>query len=354
MGRTTPKASIRIDFAQVVTANPANDPLNKDAKTVSTVSDGDGDFKIAVELPLGYVQIPLEVTVADSSQPSIYIVSLEVLENKLNMAAKLEEDSVTVQSWREKLQQYIENQFGLGLSMNEKLKGLWLTGAVGFNYQTYSQSTSGTTKLDFNSLSYPSLGLRATYAQPQWMVKLAYLHTPGKVTGATEPFTVEKSRYHWTTMQIEFGKNSAQETYREKIRLTYLAGIQQHLEPSFNPEFSYQITQQSVQLTNASLGAEIWAKVANQFLLEGILRYQYPLEARALSRNGFEVSPDFFFDGSVGLYYEYATKRYLGLVWFGQWHRYRFSYRSELDGREWIGSQNLFYTNLDFRYVFQF
>lgn len=352
-GKTNPKTSVAVDLSQVVTANPANDAQPSAAKMATTISNQSGEFKLSLELPKGYVQLPVEVT-ADNAEKAIYILTLEVADEKLNISVKTEEDTPRIADWRKREQDFIELQYGLGLPMNDQLKGLWISGALGINYQTYSQSLSGNTQLSFNSLSSPSLGLHATYAESKWLVNLSYARTPGKVGSATPPFTIDQTNYVWTTTKFEYGLNSQQQTYREKARLTYLIGLQQHLEPSFTPTFGNLINQQSVQLTNLSLGSQIWAKVSNTMLLDFGLHYQYPLEVRAVSRNGFKISPQYFFDGSIGLYRELTKNRYLGLVWFGQWHRYRFSYNSDINGTSWTGDQNLFYTNLDLRFVSHF
>ena len=352
-GRTNPKVSVSIDPSQVVTANTANEAPTEKTANITTVSESSGEFRVNLNLPSGFVQIPVEI-VGEDSQSSTYIITLQITDKDIVISANVETDSAKIVEWRKKLQEYIESKYGLGVSMNTKMKGLWVSPALGISYQSHSQTLSGDTKLSFQGMHYPSLAVLSSYATDNWLINLSYRRTPGKSSGSSAPFTMEKTNYTWTNTLLEGGWNSQQKNYREKLRLTYLAGFQQNFMPYFRAQYGNTIELQTVQTSALSVGAQMWAQLWPKYFTEVIFRYQYPFSATSISDNNFTMTPELSFDGSAGLFYEHKPKRYYGLVVFGQFQKYYFKYTNALDASVRTGTQNLFMTNIDFRYVFQF
>ena len=299
------------------------------------------------------MQIPVEI-VGEDSQASTYIITLQINDKDVVISANVEADSLKVAEWRKKLQDFIENKYSLGLSMNSKLKGLWISPAVGLSYQAHSQTLSGDTKLSFEGMHYPSLAVLSSYANEKWLTTLVYRRTPGKSSGSSAPFTMGTTNYSWTNTLIEGGWNSQQKNYREKLRLTYLGGFQQNFMPYFRAQYGNTIELQTVQLSALSLGAQMWAQLSKKYFLEVIFRYQYPFSATSISDSNFKITTELSFDGSAGIFFEHKPKRYFGLVAFGQFQKYYFKYTNPLDETVRAGTQNLLMTNVDFRYVFHF
>ena len=353
-GKTSPRSSISIDFSQVVTANPINDAKNVEtASVVSTISESSGNFKLNLNLPMGFVQIPLMVT-AENGEKNTYIVTMQIESDKAEISAKTEKDEKVVAEWREKLREFIELKYGRGLSLNSKMKGLWLRFGLGANYQIHSQTLSSGTKLSFNSFKVPSLSFQANYATQKWYFSLGTRQTPGEAKGSTSPFTLQSKSYVWTTTVFEGGYISQQKAWRDKARIIYMLGLQQHFTPLFRPTFGNIVDLQTVQMNTLSVGPLLNIQLLKNYLFEASLRYQYPFEAHSLNEGGFDVAPKLLFDGSIGIYYQPKEKHNIGLVWLGQWHNYNFSFVNDADATTRSGQESLFYTNLDLVYAYQF
>lgn len=353
-GKTSPRSSISIDFSQVVTANPINDAKNAEASNViSTISESSGNFKLNLNLPMGFVQIPLTVT-TENDEKNTYIVTLQIESDKAEVSAKTEKDEKVVAEWREKLREFIELKYGRGLSMNSKMKGLALRIGAGVNYQIHSQTLSSGTKLSFNSIKFPSISFQASYATQKWYFSLGTRRTPGEAKGSTSPFTLKSKSYVWTTTAFEGGYISQQKAWRDKARIVYLFGLQQHFTPLFRPTFGNIIDLQTVQMNTLSAGPLLSIQILKNYVLEASLRYQYPFESHSLDEGGFKVSPKLLFDGSIGMFYALKEKHNIGLVWLGQWHNYNFNFVNDTDATTRSGQESLFYTNIDFVYSYQF
>lgn len=354
-GKTSAKASVSIDPAQVVTANPINDAKSAadTAAIISTISENSGNFKLNLHLPMGFVQIPLTIT-GDGGEKNTYIITLQIESDKTEISAKTENDEKAVAEWREKLREYAEVKYGRGQSMNSKLKGLNFRLGAGLNYQIHSQTLSSGTKLNFNSAKFPSLSLQVNYATERWLYNISTRRTPGSAKGSTAPFTLDKSDYVWTTTVFEAGYISQQKVWRDKARLAFLFGLQQHFTPLFRPTFGNIIDLQTVQMNTLSVGPLLSVQIAKNYIFETSLRYQYPFEAHSLDESGFSVKPKLLFDGSLGVIYAPPGRHHFGLVWLGQWHNYNFSFVNDADATTRSGQESLFYTNLDFVYSFHF
>ncbi len=81
------------------------------------------------------------------------------------------------------------------------------------------------------------------------------------------------------------------------------------------------------------------------------MKYQYPLMV-TFSEAGNTLTPKFAFDGSIGAAYYITPNVKTGLFWYGQWQQFQFTAArgSILNS----GSENLFYSAMDFRLGYDF
>jgi len=357
-GRTKAQTSISIDPSLIVTANPefdANAMAQGSGAALSTVSDDSGHFQLNFEVPAGLVQVPVALT-PDQGERSTILLTLQISSSKIKMNLPVQKDDGKIGSWRQQLKDFIDLKFGLGKSMAAKLRGVWIHLGLGINYQTHSQSLDSGTSLKFQSLKLPSLGLLASYARNEnWLFNFGYRYTPGKAGGVSPPYTLQSSDFVWSSYLMEMGAISRQKSWREKARLVYLFGFQQHYIPHFTPTFGYNVLLRTVQITSASVGPEVTAELTKNVIGNAFLKYQIPLSSNSLWDGGsFKVNTDFAFDGSIGLAYALSRRSLVGLYWFGQWYKYRFSSVEGAGQTSRQGDQVRFYSNLDVRYVLHF
>jgi hypothetical protein len=354
-GKTSPGATLSINKESVVTENP--EFVEKFAKLakgdiLQSAADQGGYFQMSLSLPQGLVQIPIVVTAEDKSMT--YVISLQIEKGKVTASVPISKDEPEVAEWRDAAKKFAEKKYGLGLPLANKLSGLWASLGVGINYQSLSQTLSGGTELKFQNINLPSVGVRMTWNQPRWLANFDYKYQPGTVSQVSAPFTASSSSYAWTSLTAEGGYNLRNDYFGERSRFTLLAGCQFHQMPFFRVNFGNTIDERTLSLTTLSVGPMFVLEMGPKYLFEVYMHYQQHLSASILDESNFSVTTKFAFDGSIGVLRKFNEKHNLGLFWLGQWHRYDFTYRDVVTQLDNQGQQNLFYSNLDLRYIWHF
>lgn len=223
----------------------------------------------------------------------------------------------------------------------------WVWAGSGYNYQYYQQSipsVDGSAK--FNNVQGPTAIVRAGFEGDTMGLDASYKSTPGRMESSSS-VDVTNGNYNWQTFTLEG-------LYRLSALWNVRFGVQHHIMPFMvlDPNTA-TVDVDSNTLTLATLGVDRSFPLSPKWRAEWMMRYQQPLMANAAKGASFSVDPKFAFDGSVGTVYNLSDQLRLGFYWYGQWHRYSFSYSSSSTSR-FSGEQTLFYSNIEARFGFEF
>lgn len=354
-GRSSAGVTVSIDKNLVVTENPAvMDTFAELQKSdvLQTTADSGRYFQLSLTLPQGLVQIPINFI--KDERTVTYVISLQVGKDKLSISVPTIKDDRTIEESRLKLKKFVQKKYGLGLPYAQVLEGLWLSAGLGASFQIISQTLGSDTNLKFKSIDAPSANVRATWNKTRWLANFNYLYQPGKVSKVSSPFTLRNSSYVWSTFNVEGGYNWRNEYFGERSRFTWLLGIQQHQIPSFRVNFGNEIQNQSLNVTNLSFGPMFALELDKNYMLEVFMHYQHNISASTYGGGSFSADPKLSFDGSVGVMRKIGKKNFIGAFWFGQWHRYDISFVNTVDQQQTTGTESLFYSSLDLRWVHRF
>jgi hypothetical protein len=356
-GKAEAGYSITVDHAAIVAEDPsllASISQLVKGDILNAVPDAGGYFQLSMTLPRGLVQVPIKI-LAPSGSETVYVVSLQVEKDKVTASLPIKPDEPTVADWRQEIKQFVEKKYGLGVVLAKQLKGLWLSIAGGFNYQSHSQTLGSSTTLGFQSLDFPSLGIKASQVGEKWIFSGEYKYQPGKVSKVSSPFTMSDREFEWSSFTLEGGRNWKNDFFGPRSRFTYLFGLQHHQLPFFQIQTGNEVEIKTLVMTNLSMGAMFTFELNKRTWFESFMRYQVPYSAGLLATSSqVSVDPKFAFDGSLGILFERRKNQYVGIYWLGQWHSYSFTSKDAVDLTETKGSQSLFYSNIDLRYIWRF
>ncbi len=181
-----------------------------------TRSNFEGFFEIALELPQGLAQIPIQVIATAQSQKTFMIsVDVKIAKNNIN--------EVRINNTK--------------ISRNKPpaaAKRFRLWAGAGWTYQSYNQSTTGSPDLQFATVQAPGIFLRGGYWGETFGLDFYFRDAPGKIS-ADPPLTVKADSYHWRTLeakglyQFDRGANSRMMGLPSQWQLRF--GAQKHKIP---------------------------------------------------------------------------------------------------------------------------
>lgn len=321
------KVSLKADKIPVVGADNSVELVAKEnvvVKQDSVTADKDGYFEITLDLPLGMVQLPLEIDNGSGAPVKNYEVKMAVEKQAVTMAST---EPLKASPYR------------------QSNKSVWL--GVGFNYLKYNQTTSTLpSNLTFETIKLPSLYLGGTYhVNTKWSAMASYSISKG-ATSSSSQVAVSSGDFLWKIASLE-AIYWPERWRKEKSRVGVMAGVQHHSFPFLNILSTSPATAtiENATMMVADLGAFMEYTPRARWTYEAFLAYQYPLA----DPNEFSIKPQFLFNGSVGAYYRYRPNLYLGGFWYGQLHKYSFDQNNAAIGTRLSGKQDLFYSNIEFR-----
>ncbi len=222
----------------------------------------------------------------------------------------------------------------------------WLWGGIGENYQYYKQSVpSNAGSAEFQNITAPTLYLSVGAQGENFGAEFVHKETPGKMS-APAGSTITNGAYIWKSLSTEGLYRPDDSNWRFRF------GVQSHSMPFmvYTPSLAL-LDIKTNSLVMATLGFDRTYLISNKLRGEWQLRYQHPVTSGASSGDSFKLSPQFAFDGSVGVIYQVTDRFRLGMFWYGQYHHYRFDYSGSSN---FSGEQTLFYSNAELRAGFEF
>lgn len=232
----------------------------------------------------------------------------------------------------------------------------WIWAGLGGNFLKYAQSLPGYKDISFGNLKAPGLSLRGgSMLTDSFGLDFTYKESLGEVK-SSDTVTVRNGSFKWRHVSAEALVKLGDGLWglSQKDDLYLQAGVQYHIVPFLVPiNATVRDTRENYMML-ATLGARyrIWRHERLRY--EVMLRYQYPFESGSTGGDRMSIQPQFAFDGSIGQVYQFTDTVYLGLYWYGQWHKYRFDFSSDSPSRSMSGEQELFYSNVDLRLGLEF
>jgi hypothetical protein len=343
-GLTEPNANIKISNAEIPVIKKSGKIesliVTDVTGTYDAYADERGIFEIDLDLSQGNAQIPITVTGKDgkfSAYQLALIVSKRIVSIKNLPKAKV--SPYARRTW-----------------------GLWL--GLGYNYLTYDQKVSEVpSSLKLESLEGPTLFAKvAKSLSPTIAFQSTLNQAPGK-TKSSPAVTISKGSYDWTYYTAEFTYFKPSWSFHLNKYFNELgaqAGLQYHSVPFFTRSSTTDPTAAQV-VTNdilfAAFGGTWLIHYDRYWLFETFLRVQLPV----YTGDVFDIDSAVAFDGSMGVIYKMKPDWRVGVFWYGQQHNYKFSNHNDKffeanggGGPKVSGSQDLFYSNLEFRIGWEF
>jgi hypothetical protein len=339
MGKTNPGTKIRIatDEVPVITkkGDVKNLPKTEIMSQPFSTADERGIFELELLLPTANVQLPIEVK-DNAGKVQQFQISMAVDAN--NVALTSQKNAIKSPYARRNWE-------------------IW--GGIGFNYLKYEQETSDIpSSLQFESFEAPSYSGKLVYSfTEEWAFQFTANHSPGQ-TSSSNAVQVSQDTYSWDyyTFDSTFFHPDWKFLYKDLYtEVGAQVGIQYHKVPFVARSSTTDPAVANVEtndLVMIAFGGAWNIHYGRYLILETFLRYQLPFYYGDL----FDMQVDFAIDGSAGLVYKWRPDWRVGLYWYGQWHKYKFSNHRDVffeanggGGPDIDGKQELFYSNIEAR-----
>lgn len=220
---------------------------------------------------------------------------------------------------------------------------------LGSNYIEFAQNGVEVSNLHYASIQGPSFSISTEiHWANRYGAELSYAQFPGRIQSSVA--TLKEERFNWTTLGLE-GK------YRFPVQFGF--GSQRHfgiLFGAFHHRLPYVQTTdfdeaeiRNYEMTMATLGGEFTSQIGKKLKSEVYLRYAHPLSQKESNGDSLLMNTQFAFDGSIGAKYLYHNNFNIGLFWYGQFQKYRYSMINAINGDPDSGTNSLFFSNLELR-----
>lgn len=300
-------------------------PTNEVVKSAQPIySDEDGYFEFYLELPYGHIQLPVKISTPDGQPPKIF--ELKLLTDK---------DQIILES---------KNPLKNSPLRNMK-NNIWL--AAGYNFLRYNQTTRQLpSDLTFETFKGPSFfGSVVLRPSSYWTNNISFGLSPGETTSSPS-VSVQSGSYNWQILTVDT-TYWPEKWFYNTFQIGALGGIQYHKFPFIKIESG---TPPGAKIDNLymavlELGFNVLYKPYPRWGYELFMAYQLPFTNSA----EIQIRPEVMFNGSIGGYYKYSPKWYLGCYWYGQLHNYNYSSYNSSYSTTFSGRQNLFFSNIEFR-----
>ncbi len=228
----------------------------------------------------------------------------------------------------------------------------WLWAGAGYNFVNFTQKVNNFSDLNYQSLKGPGFFLSGgAFITEKIGFETSYKEALGEFNDTKNGGGVFP--YKWKIFSLEAlyrgslnHREKKEGYYQRGSQWMWRLGFQQHLVPFLNvPNFSaLTVERNENSILMAHGGASYFYSASKRIRYEAMMRYQHPLSSSGNSAS-FEVSPQFAFDGSLGVSYKFSELFSMGAYWYGQWHKFQYTY----DGGAMTGEQDIFFTNFDLR-----
>lgn len=315
-----------------------NSPQQSDLMKIDTRetrSNAEGFFELPIDLPLGLVQVP--VAVSNSRGQRTFLLSIDVsLSNiRINPASN---GRMAIQK---------------PPAAGKKVR-LWA--GVGGTYQTYSQTTSGTSDVSFNTFQAPGLLARAGYWGDTWGFDLYFRDAPGKIE-ADAPFQLQNDTYHWRTTELkglyQFSRGPTSRMMGLPSQWQLRFGAQIHEVPFLDIDPTFKIDVRTHTINTATLGIGLLLAQEQDWSYEYALGLQVPVSASGGGGNSYSISSAMGLEAQLGAAYKFAPNWRLGIFSYIQSHSYSYEFKPA-SGASKNGNQSLFYTTFDLRLGYEY
>lgn len=300
-----------------------------------TRANAEGFFEISMELPKGLTQMAVQVATPAKSQKTFLL-------------------SVDVNPAKEDIQ--LGNTKVSKAKPPAAAKRIRLWAGAGFTYQSFGQTTLGTTDLNFQTVQAPGFVLRGGYWGEDFGLDLYFRDAPGTMA-AEAPLSLQTDNYHWQTIEV---KGLYQLPRGPSSRLLGLPsqwqvrfGAQFHQVPFMEISNTNVISVQDNNLTMGMLGLGLLLGQEQEWTYEFAAGLQTPLSSSSNQGKSFAASSAFGYEFQLGAAYKFAPNWRLGLFSYTQSLLYSYDYQN-LAGFTKTGKQSLFYTTLDLRLGYEF
>ncbi len=222
---------------------------------------------------------------------------------------------------------------------------------VGATYLAFAQNGSGIRNLEYASVGSPSFSLQGEieWAGGYGIVGAAGFY-PGELRSRNS--TLLNKEFLWETKSFELTARLGRR-YADPGRLRARLGIQHHRLPYLQFPLLATAVIRSSGVYNATIGLDYQRKLSEDWLAEGLIRYQALLQQSAPGGQ-FKLEDRFAFDGSIGLKRRFANRLAIGAYWYGQWLEFDYSGENAAIGLVDVGASRFFFSNIELRLCYDF
>jgi hypothetical protein len=348
-GKTSPGTQIEIASDEISILTHAENieviGANEIMSEKSVNADKNGNFFLNLEMPLGIVQLPIEVkfSVAESKLYQINIAPPPV-------AAGSDSLNPGILASHQDLPHFLSK------------REVW--GGIGMNFLRYNQESKDIpSNLTLESIDGPTIYAKFVRSlNSEWAFQTTFNRWPGE-TNSSAAVQLSEGSYAWTCLSGDFTYVDPQwrRTYKKfASELGLQMGLQYHQAPFLSRSSTTEPDIASIESNAFFMGAfgGLWRlHFDREWMIEAFLRYQHPFSFR----NELKVRPDLAFDGSLGLVYHWMENWRFGMFWYGQYQKYDFTgftdrYFQSTGNRSSSvdGTQSFLFSNLEARLGWEF
>jgi hypothetical protein len=347
-GKTAAKAIISVDPNLIILVNQTdNAPKAAGAKAVTTTSNAQGYFRLILHVPLGFLELPINVQSGDRL-PKTLLITLNIKPESVASSFSTDADTGPVIKWRKSVDNYVAVHIGVGPKIDAILsKGLlWLN--LGLSFQNQTEGIGDGKTIKFGQLAYPSAGVKFDYYKPKWMARLQFGRVDGWAGNVAKDTSVENSHYTRQELIFEGGLPYLKKKLNSRSRFDVLFGLEYHSDPFITSPSTSTLTLDTINNVSASLGAQYSLLIKTNQVFQIIMRYEYPFTMTSPGGTSFSFSPGFSFGGALNYIYRLKNPRYfVGASWYGEWLQYHYNFADSNINASYSGLRTLFNSTLD-------
>lgn len=285
------------------------------------VNDVQGGFQFSIQIPpLKKIRVPVEIV---DRVVQAYFMEIEFKEG------------------REILTAFFRPYFTAEQRQNfcTKSRMTLATGITAFIYDQKMNIYGG--NLKFTTFDGPSYSMGVDWATtPASDHSVFYRSAPSQI-GSTD-VNLANQIYRWNILDYHFSYGQTRwvkEIAGNFIYTRLRFGFQKHELPIVKVESALKFNIRPETMINGTFGVNFKAYPEKHWMIETQIGLQQPLTST------LDIANQTMIDGGIGLFAKYWASYFMGLQWYGHWHRY--DYRRALSAFDKTGEIQFLYSSIE-------
>ena len=254
--------------------------------------------------------------------------------------SELKSEEVDVSAASERTKE--EAQINQGISTTSQVISehpAWVSLGIGFHLFGFNQENSTLqARTQYSSLSGPSYGLGAgIHYSPRSLLEISYQVLPVEIKGASSTL-VSSNKTQWKSLEVT-------NRFEYSTNYSILLGAKAYELPWLSAKTDGSFESLNLSTFSLSGGLGYVSEEYNRVTFESKIMYEVPVFASSNTGGLFSASNYTTFNGSLEAHYKFHKDTSVGIVWFGQYHKFKYSYDDKA-GNISTGAQMMIYSEV--------